>query len=228
MCMLPPTRWFVVRRVRLFSRCTDCQRLLNLLGVLLLLALVCLEFTAFDVSQADAQDYTSATVDYTCQHISYSPDGNPFPICPGPYPIGGNCTWWAWEQWHLLGYNLPLNWGNAADWIVDAERAGLLVGTVPRVGAIAVFPRGDGIWAYGPEGHVAFVTGVSADGRTFDVTYQNYGSPVPMYVGRGYNVSVINEARFQNGELRFIYFPLWIQHSVLHSSAVAAILTWLR
>src|SRR2546427_12823565 len=78
---------------------------------------------------------------------------------------------------------------------------------MPRVGSIAVFPRGDGVWAFGPAGHVAFVTSVSADGRTFDVTYENYGSRVPMYVGRGYSVSVINGPRFQKGGLRFIYFP---------------------
>ncbi len=128
-------------------------------------------------------------------------------MCPGPYPVGGNCVWWAWEQWHLLGYNLPLNWGNAADWIVDAERSGLPLGTMPRVGSIAVFPRADGVWAFGPAGHVAFVTAVSSDASTFNVTYQNYGDPTPMYVGTDYNVSVINQPRFQNGSMRFLYFP---------------------
>src|SRR5438477_1671908 len=28
-----------------------------------------------------------------------------------------------------------------------------------------------------------------------------------MFTGTGYNVSVINEPRYQNGEMRFIYFP---------------------
>src|SRR5690349_19039736 len=137
-------------------------------------------------------DHTSATVDVGCKELTFSSDSNPFPLCPGPFPGGGNCVWWAWEQWHLLGYNLPLNWGNAAEWIVDAERFGLPVGTKPRLGSIAVFPVADGVWAFGTAGHVAFVTGVSSDQSTFNVTYQNYGDPTPMFIGTGYNVSVIN------------------------------------
>lgn len=184
------------------------QQLMQALGVILLLVLVAVELTTFNPVQANALNHTVASVDNACEHVTYSPDGNPFPICPGPYPqVGGNCTWWAWEQWHLLGYNLPLNWGNAADWIIDAERAGLALGTVPRLAAIAVFPRADGVWAYGPPGHVAFVTAVYNNGHAFDVTYQNYGDSTPMYVGKGYDVSVINDARFQHGNLRFIYFP---------------------
>src|SRR5205807_7840393 len=125
----------------------------------------------------------------------------------GPLPQGGNCVWWGWEQWHLLGYDLPANWGNAADWIIDAERFGLPIGTQPRVGSLAVFPVADGVWAFGPEGHVAFVTWVSPDGQNFDVTYQNYGDSTPMFVGRGYNVSIINRPGFQDGRMRFVYFP---------------------
>lgn len=181
------------------------------MGIVLLCVLMCCA-CAFGLPRLHAQgaafDHTAPGLDETCNHAYYSPDGNPFQLCPGPYPGGGNCVWWAWEQWHLLGYNLPLNWGNAADWIVDAERTGLPLGEVPRVGSIAVFPVADGVWAFGPAGHVALVTWVSADGRTFDVTYQNYGDPTPMYTGVGYPVPVINEPRYQDGELRFIYFPL--------------------
>src|SRR5205085_6605293 len=50
-------------------------------------------------------------------------------------------------------------------------------------------------------------TGVSPDQSAFNVTYQNYGDPTPMFIGRGYPVSVINQSRFQQGQLRFIYFP---------------------
>src|SRR6266480_1010522 len=157
--------------------------------------------------RASSFDHTAPTVKSNCAQAHSSPDGNPFPICPGPFPNGGNCVWWAWEQWHLLGYDLPPNWGNAADWIVDAERVGLPIATTPRPGSIAVFPRADGVWAYGPVGHVAFVTWVSPDVTSFNVTYQNYGDATPMFIGRGYHVSVINEPRFQNGEMRFIYFP---------------------
>jgi len=182
-----------------------------MLGLLFLGMLLCCE-CALTLpplrASAAAFEHTAPTLDATCTQASYSPDGNPFQLCPGPYPGGGNCVWWAWEQWHLLGYTLPLNWGNAADWIVDAERTGLPLGEVPRVGSIAVFPVADGVWAFGPAGHVALVTWVSADGSTFDVTYQNYGDPTPMYTGVGYPAQVINEPRYQDGELRFIYFPL--------------------
>jgi len=179
---------------------------------LYIFALVCIAMITWvelDIVQVRASsfDHTSPTVNYNCAQVHSSPDGNPFPLCPGPFPIGGNCVWWAWEQWHLLGYDIPPNCGNAADWIVDAERVGLPIGTIPRTGSIAVFPRADGVWAFGPEGHVAFVTWVSSDASSFNVTYQNYGDATPMFIGRGYNVSVINEPGYQNGEMRFIYFP---------------------
>lgn len=181
------------------------RRFMHLAAIFFLLAMV---WITFNPVHATPISHTQATVNEGCQSLSYSSDGNPFPLCPGgPAPAGGNCVWWAWEEWHLLGYNLPVNWGNAADWIVDAERFGLPVGTVPRAGSIAVFPVADGVWAFGTAGHVAFVTWVSSDSQTFNVTYQNYGDPTPMYTGHGYNVSYINQARFQNGQMRFIYFP---------------------
>lgn len=179
--------------------------LLHLVAVCFLCAVVWIEFGR--TTHALSFDHTNPSVDTGCQHFTFSQDGNPFPLCPGPYPGGGNCVWWAWEQWHLLGYNLPLNWGNAAEWAVDAERFGLSLGTQPRLGAIAVFPVADGVWAFGTAGHVAFVTWVSPDQSTFNVTYQNYGDPTPMFVGTDYHVSYINQPRFQNGQLRFIYFP---------------------
>jgi surface antigen len=177
------------------------------------------EFLPFFTGQASAQmqQYATnttvlthtqvSTVNYSCDFTQFSPDGNPFALCPGPYPTGGNCVWWAWEQWHLLGLNLPLDWGNAADWAVDATQSGFELGLTPRVGSIAVFPVGDGAWAAGPAGHVAFVTSVSSDGGSFNVTYQNFGDPTYMHIGVNYNVSVINEPQYQNGQLRFIYFP---------------------
>ncbi len=134
-------------------------------------------------------------------------DGDPYPLCPGPMPTqGGNCTWWAWQMWHRLGYNLP-HWGDAALWIAGAQRYGLQVGTEPRVNAIAVFPVGDGVWAWNSSGHVAFVTKVYSDLDTFDVSYQNYGDPAVVHYGLHYRVSLIQQPRFQNGQMRFIYFP---------------------
>src|SRR5712692_282385 len=204
-CMSRSTLRFIVRRKKMPS--IPARRYLShIVSICFLCAVIWIEFGM--TTHARSFDHTNASVDVNCQQFAFSQDGNPFPLCPGPYPGGGNCVWWAWEQWHLLGYNLPLNWGNAADWIVDAERTGLPLGEVPRVGSIAVFPVADGVWAFGPAGHVALVTWVSADGSTFDVTYQNYGDPTPMYTGVGYPVQVINEPRYQDGELRFIYFPL--------------------
>src|SRR5947209_10720793 len=204
--MLPSLYRYTIRQAAHRAR---RLRRTHVFGVLFLFFLVGAELLALNPSLVDAQgqSHTMPTIDLSCTQVYFSPDGNPFPLCPTAYPGGGNCVWWAWEQWHLLGYNLPLNCGNAADWIVDAERFGLPLGTTPRVGSIAVFPRADGVWAFGTAGHVAFVTSVSPDGSTFNVTYQNYGDPQPMFIGTGYNVSVINEPRYQNGELRFIYFP---------------------
>ena len=196
------------------SRRTLKKLFIPLVVILAVLLFLCIAIGPSYNSRAQSNvvttAHTSATVNDNCKASYYSRDGNPFQLCPGPYPGGGNCVWWAWEQWHLLGYDLPLNWGNAADWVVDAERTGLPIGTTPRAGAIAVFPRADGVWAYGSEGHVAFVTSVSDDGSTFNVTYQNYGDPTPMYVGLNYPVDQINAASFQQNQLRFIYFPTTI------------------
>ena len=209
------TFWLAVhrRRDRFQPENGDWRRQLfaKFLGISLLFVLISIEIvpilghTVF--AQGASSDHTNASVDTTCRQMFHSSDGNPFLLCPGPYPRGGNCVWWAWEMWHLLDYNLPLNWGNAADWIADAEGAGLTVGDTPRVGSIAVFPIPDGVWAYSSAGHVAFVTSVSAGGNMFNVTYQNYGDPTPMYVGVNYPVSIINQPRYQHGSLRFVYFP---------------------
>ena len=182
------------------------QRFTNVFALICIMLTIGVELGMVQV-KASSFDHTSPTVNYNCAQARSSPDGNPFPLCPGPFPTGGNCVWWAWEQWHLLGYDLPPDWGNAADWIVDAQRTGLPLGTTPRTGSIAVFPRADGVWAFGSAGHVAFVTWVSPDATSFNVTYQDYGDPTPMFIGTGYPVSVINEPRCQNGEMRFIYFP---------------------
>ena len=205
--MLFSARRWIVHRKSFIGSCKERQLVLKVLGVCLLVFLSYIQITPFFSAKTNTQSYTVPTLDGTCQDISFSADGNPFPLCPGGRRQGGNCTWWAWEQWHLLGYDLPLNWGNAADWIVDAQHTGLSIGESPRVGSIAVFPHADGFWALAPEGHVAFVTAVSDDGLSFDVTYQNYGDPTLMYTGTGLNISIINQSSFQNGMLRFIYFP---------------------
>src|SRR5574340_1760388 len=184
------------------SERSNKQRFICICALICILAITWVESGNIQV-HASTFDHPLPTVNYNCTKTHSSPDGNPYPLCPGPFPVGGNCVWWAWEQWHLLGFDLPPDWGNAANWIVDAERVGLPLGTTPRPGSIAVFPRADGVWAFGTAGHVAFVTWVSPDATRFNVTYQDYGDPTPMFTGTGYPVSVINEPRYQNGELRF-------------------------
>ena len=209
--MHPLTFWQVLSGRRYLFVFMNRRFLAKFVGVLLLLVLIGVEIGPLIGHSVYAEiiplNHTSPSVDMSCRQISFSPDGDPFGLCPGPYPQGGNCVWWAWEMWHLLGIDLPQNWGNAADWIADAERSGLPLGKTPRVGSIAVFPIGDGVWAFSSIGHVAFVTAVSADASTFNVTYQNYGDSAPMHVGIDYPVSVINGPLFQNNNMRFIYFP---------------------
>jgi hypothetical protein len=147
--MRTSTFWPIIRNMKSPFALNNRRHVIHIVAILFLVALIWIELGNVNASSFD---HTHPGVDYSCSQAYFSPDGNPFSLCPGPYPGGGNCVWWGWEQWHLLGYNLPLNWGNAADWIVDAERFGLPLGTVPRVGSLAVFPRADGVWAFGTAG----------------------------------------------------------------------------
>ncbi len=80
---------------------------------------------------------------------------------PDAFPFG-QCTWWA-------AYNHRVTWGgNAADWITNAKREGIVVSDSPSVGAIAVYRPGG---AYSSYGHVALVTAVNAD--TYAVSEMN-------------------------------------------------------
>jgi surface antigen len=195
------------RQCMMSGRSNNRMWVRSVVGLFFLCCMVVIEFSPFLTVPVSAQQSHVQDVSDTCAQAYFSSDGNPYTLCPGPYPTGGNCVWWAWEQWHLLNYNLPSNWGNADEWALDAQAAGLAIGTTPRVGSIAVFPVDDGYWATSSAGHVAFVTSVSSDSSTFDVTFQNYGDPEYMYTGNDYSVSLINEPQYQDGQLRFIYFP---------------------
>jgi surface antigen len=62
----------------------------------------------------------------------------------------GVCTWWAWYQHQSEGML-----GNAKDWPAHARARGYATGTVPAVGATAVFQSGvQGASAVGHVGHV--------------------------------------------------------------------------
>jgi peptidoglycan DL-endopeptidase CwlO len=60
--------------------------------------------------------------------------------------------------------------GNAWEWWYQARQYGFAEGQVPKVGAIMV----QGITAWSPVGHVAYVESVNRDG-SFTVSEMNYG-----------------------------------------------------
>ncbi|WP_241007521.1 CHAP domain-containing protein, partial [Streptococcus thermophilus] len=82
---------------------------------------------------------------------------------PNTYPVG-QCTWGAKSLAPWAGNN----WGNAKDWIANAQAAGHSVGTTPVAGAIAVWPNEGGGY-----GHVAYVKSVS-DEHAIQVMESNY------------------------------------------------------
>ncbi|MDG4499446.1 CHAP domain-containing protein [Streptococcus suis] len=106
------------------------------------------------------------------------------------YPAG-QCTWGAKEMAPWVGNN----WGNGGDWATSAAAAGFEVGTRPRVGAIAV-------WSDGGYGHVAYVTGVAADGK-IQVMESNYGGAYEPANVRGF----FDPTTTSEGTVSYIYPP---------------------
>lgn len=106
------------------------------------------------------------------------------------YPAG-QCTWGAKVMAPWVGNN----WGNGGDWATSAAAADFEVGTRPRVGAIAV-------WSDGGYGHVAYVTGVAADGK-IQVMESNYsGAYEPANVRGFFDPTTTSE-----GTVSYIYPP---------------------
>ena len=105
------------------------------------------------------------------------------------YPVG-QCTWgvkemapWA-SNW----------WGNANTWAIYASAQGFRTGTVPVVGAIAV-------WDGGEYGHVAYVTDVQSETsiQVFECNYDGSGTqPIGNYRG-WFNPTA------SKGTVRYIY-----------------------
>jgi surface antigen len=71
----------------------------------------------------------------------------------------GYCTWFVWQKRPEQQLE---NLGNAWEWYGAAKARGIPVGSTPVVGAIAWW----GISAHAPEGHVAYVIGVSGSSVT--------------------------------------------------------------
>lgn len=69
-----------------------------------------------------------------------------FSVAPAGWYPANQCTWLVWTK-RPVGM-----WGNASDWLYNAQRDGLKTGSVPKAGAIG--------WT---SGHVVFVESVSGD-----------------------------------------------------------------
>lgn len=74
----------------------------------------------------------------------------------------GYCTYWAAAQRGGVPWG-----GNANRWITNAKAMGYATGKTPKKGAIVQTTESR-------VGHVAYVTGVSADGSSFTVSEMNY------------------------------------------------------
>ena len=80
----------------------------------------------------------------------------------------GNCTYWVFILRQKAGDPIPNNWGNAADWALNARLQGYGVDQVPMAGAIMQISDVDnGL------GHVAYVTNVDPDTGTWTISEMN-------------------------------------------------------
>jgi surface antigen len=90
----------------------------------------------------------------------------------------GQCTWWVEQQFHaytgtyINTLGLPGTTGNALDWGYNASHRRWSVGSVPRIGSIAVFAPGAG--GASSVGHVAWVTQVYPAKNSIVVSEMNY------------------------------------------------------
>ena len=105
-----------------------------------------------------------------------------------------NCT--SYVAWALDANGYRVDWFelgemDAHNWPRVARQAGIPTGRVPRVGAVAVWPKLTPPW-----GHVAFVTAVHPDG-TFDVA--EYNLPRRVLFDARYRVSPAG--------VTFVYVP---------------------
>ncbi|RRN51303.1 peptidoglycan hydrolase PcsB [Streptococcus suis] len=106
------------------------------------------------------------------------------------YPIG-ECTWGVKSQLSWVG---PY-WGDAKQWLASARAEGFSTGSIPQVGAIAV-------WTGGYYGHVAVVTAVQSS-TSIQVVESNYMGR--RYIGnhRGW----FNPTTTSEGAVYYIYPP---------------------
>lgn len=98
----------------------------------------------------------------------------------------------AWRVGKERGF-VPVNWGNANDWVANGQRAGYTVSRTPRAGSAGVI--------YGGQyGHIVWVDSVNGDGTLTISQYNFYNAGGP---GWGhFSKMVVPAATYQY----FIYF----------------------
>lgn len=98
----------------------------------------------------------------------------------------------AWRVGVERGF-VPVNWGNANDWVANGRRAGYTVSSTPRAGSAGVI--------YGGQyGHIVWVDSVNGDGTLTVSQYNYYNAGGP---GWGhYSKMIVPAATYQY----FIYF----------------------
>src|SRR5260221_4890747 len=109
--MPPSTFWQDIRNGGFVFQKVDRRFLAKISGVIFLIILISIEIGPLIGHSAYAQitslNHTNASVDSTCHQTSFSPDGNQFAFCPGPFPLGGNCVWCPCVMLHQLDCDLP-------------------------------------------------------------------------------------------------------------------------
>lgn len=130
-----------------------------------------------------ANPYVSRSEQAKAAALANSQSGNRYPW--------GQCTWGVKE----LAPWAHTYWGNGNDWAMSAAADGFAVGSVPVVGAIAV-------WSDGGYGHVAYVTGVQHE-TSIEVLEANIGGNPTIANYRGY----FNPTTTSEGVVSYIYPP---------------------
>ncbi|HKV31875.1 MAG TPA: CHAP domain-containing protein [Candidatus Dormibacteraeota bacterium] len=128
--------------------------------------------------------------------LAARPMSQPRAVTVAPIPATGAgfsygyCTWW-------VAHKRYIPWrGNAYEWWWNARAFGFAEGPTPRAGAVMVM----GISGTSPQGHVAYVESVNANG-SFVVSEMNWWG-VP---GGGWNRLDYRTVTSMRGVLGFIY-----------------------
>jgi surface antigen len=89
-----------------------------------------------------------------------------------PFAFGSIADSFPWGQctWYVASLREVPWWGNADEWLANAQALGYSTGRTPKAGAIVVWGGGDGYSRYG---HVAYVVGVEGP-SDFYVDEANY------------------------------------------------------